>query len=197
MTYKYNILTEEEKRIIDKYWEFIEDIKQTEYTKHNYRKKIIKLIRGKYSLEEFYLYEKIAEKLYLKEIKDRESLKPDNKIEEYDDKEPALRRVKNNNYYRSEINKYIIEEDNQYKITTEPQLYFSTRMNEIMTNREVYEEKKRPKTNDKEKTNFNFIYVFPNINYLGIVNKSKEDRIKKIKKYYYEDDSEKNWFNLL
>ncbi len=195
MTYKYNILTEEEKRIIDKYWEFIEDIKQTEFTKHNYRKKIIKLIRGKYTPEEFYLYEKIAEKLYLKEIKDLDSLNKQN-IEAYEDKEPALRRVKNNNYYRSEINKYIIEEDNQYKITTEPQLYFSTRMNEIMTNREVYEEKKKPKTSDKEKTNFNFIYVFPNINYLGIVNKSKDDRIKKIKKYYYEDDSEKNWFNL-
>lgn len=191
MTLKYRILTEDERDKINKYWDFIEDIKQTEYTKHNYRKKIINLIRGKYTPEEFYQFEKIAEKLYIQEIENK------NKIEEYDDKEPALSRVKSNNYYRSEINKYIIEDNKKYKIVSEPQLYFSTRMNEIMTNREVYEEKKRPKTSDKERTNFNFIYLFPNINYLGIVNKSKEERIKKIKKYYYEEDSEKNWFSLL
>ena len=57
-------LTKIEYEMIDKVWDFLKEFNIGTMFVSDYRKKIIKTIRDKYTINDFQLYEGIAEKLF-------------------------------------------------------------------------------------------------------------------------------------
>jgi hypothetical protein len=196
------ILTEKELSLIDEVWILINIFNNTELTRNKYRKIIINIIKNRYTIEKFYELEIIIEKMYwnlVNKIKlyffvnNKIKSKETNNIEKIKNK--IL--IKNKNITLSNIRKSYICENNKilYKYDYPNELdMIST---SIMINRSIYEtimininiyEFIEPYNN------MEFDYPFPNLNTIKPFSFNEETRFENIKKMYYDDDCEKNWF---
>jgi hypothetical protein len=205
-------LTQEEYKIIDKIWEFNKHFKFITPTYYEYRNTLIKNIPKKYNIEEFFLYEKILEKLYWN-LHNLINKKLINNLEEYkyDKLDEIKEKFHEDNNFRSYINKIINYDDINNKIYYcrqqggEPVSEYNKTnhlINDIMTKREIYEKVMNGEQEiNKIKLSKNYKqidYGFPNLNIYKPFIGSDEWRKKKIEYYYYKVDfSENNWFVLL
>jgi len=198
-------LTYEEYDKINETWRFIKTLKTNE---------IILSVNKRYKIEEFYEYEKIANKLNwnmfitLSKILNKSNEDIIN-IEDYTDKKDLDIKIKqtkaiNSNYYRSFINKIVIVDTKNRKIISKSQegsskIFVKNNLNKIMSNvlynRELYEEimnKGEELLKNKEyllkitpKYNIQHDYCFPNLNRCVYNFGDKKLNINRIKKYYY------------
>lgn len=212
-------LTKSEYEQLDDVWNFINNFKFLTHSLHNYRSKLIDNIKNKYTGEEFLNLELITEKIFWnlrdktytffltegqKDINDIVQLKEG---KSYND---LLDVMYKDNFYRSFINKLILidDVDNKYyykKIEGSFEIFNKNKFNlytsVVLFNRNLYELIMR---NPEKILNINtpkyyyeFDYAFPNLNFGKPFIQTKEYRIKRINKMYYDKDAEKNWFKLL
>jgi hypothetical protein len=200
MEYK---LSKEENNKLNEYWQFIDIFDpKDEFYLYNYRNRLLKTIKKKYTIEEFYFYENILNKMLwnLLIIYDIKIYNIDFTIKE------AF--IINDNSY---INKQIMKIGNKIVIFPNyAKLNFNEKIPEnlfkifyILSKRKIYEKV----INDKNYINKIDIkkidkyyypndYPFPNISLVNYNNNPKKVWIKRIKAYYYsEDDS--SWKKLI
>lgn len=169
------------------------------FSVREYRHSLIKIIKKKYKVEEFYFYEQILNKMlwYLLDY-----YKIDlNKI---NSNYPVAFTIKPCSYINKKIMKYHdkyiifptygklssnIENENLFKI-----FY-------ILRNRELYEKVMKNKdyiTKIKKKDKFYYSndYPFPNVNLYAFNDNDKKEWIKRIKAYYYSKN-DSNWYKLI
>jgi hypothetical protein len=150
---------------------------------YDYRKLIIKRIKENYTIEEFYFYEKMLNKI-LWNMLEKENYKTNYKI------------IKNKNELknipklmeRSFINKIIIKDYKNNKIYYNEN-YILLKNNKII-NKII---KKIIGKNHYSKYYYPYDYPFPNINFAFYNNNSKNKKIENIKKYYYSNN-DKYWY---
>jgi hypothetical protein len=211
-------LTDNEYNCLDKVYNFINDFNFMEYNLKTYRSKIINLIRKKYSINEFMYYEKIAEKLFWN-LRYKTYMYFLNNYNIIKLQSGTLNEVNSlfhkDNSYRSFINKLILIQDknlqNKYfykKMEGSSHIFNKNKFNIItfciLHNRDLYEKIiKNPQEilSIKEPTYyFQYDYPYPNLNYGKPFIQSNNFRLKRIKKMYYDintDKSENNWFTLI
>jgi len=213
-------LTEYEYNNIDNVFKFIKRFRFIKYNLKSYRSGIIKIIRKKYTLNEFMEYEKIAEKLFwnirYKTYKffdnNKNNINQLLKIKSgsYDE---LVEVMKKDNSYRSFINKLFLidnKKNKYYYKKMEGSSYifnqnkFNTLTSLTLENRKLYEKiMKNPKKIleiNEPPYYYEYDYPYPNLNYGKPFIQTDEYRLKRIKKMYYEIDSnksEENWFKLI
>ncbi len=173
-----------------------------------YREYIINVIQEHYTAEEFYVFEELLNALYwilkkkikpffhVNEIKDKciKFYKKDPKIKKHLGTWPGEYSSHSNSYLQFNEQKnvyYFLKKLNRLSITT---------MN-IMTDRNDFELYYYNPNNIKEykkeyKTYYHLNYAFPNANPLFKNNNSKEIKLKKIKKMYFEK-TDKFWKQII
>lgn len=196
------LLSKNEINEIDNVWEFLSIFRETFLTRGKYRRNIKMKIVEKYTIDEFYKLEKIAEKIYWNledKIKNEVEKEINFKSKIYVKKKFDLRQMENKIFRRnikiteSNINKsYVITENNEflykYKYPDDMDILISS----IMVNRSIYETimsdeesiynlEIEPYNNIVE-----FDYLLPNLNTIKSFAYNKNDRIKNISKMYYE-----------
>lgn len=207
-------LNEQEYNNINDVWDFLNIFNKKMVFLRDYRKEIINNMQ-KYNSNQFYEYEKIATKLYFN-LKSKINITNVNNIniQSFENKKELndiIRKYKqNNNYYRSFINKLVVVDQNNKKITTKimegsSRIFKKDKQNAILgyilLNRELYEKTmKNIKTFDNiELPNiyYQFDYGFPNLNYDFYDNGSETYQKKRIKQMYYVKNCDKNWFKII
>lgn len=190
--------------------EFLKIFEPKYYSLNEYRKNIIKKIKKKYTIEEFYKYEMILDKMFWN-IKNKQENEKIKYTTEKTLDEIILAYKKDNIYYRSFINKmFLIDDENKYIYirATEGSLEglkkneLNLIISKIFFDDNEYEKfiknsNKIPEKIKLPKYYYEFDYGFPNLNYSAYNIGSKEYKIKKIQKMYYEKESEKNWYKLI
>lgn len=208
--YKY---TEYELDNIDKAWNLIEELKMKEIEFRKYRDRIIKHVSNNYTIDDFFILEKIIEKLYwnLKEkIKEYLNEKINIKMYNISEFDRAKKTVYDNkHFYRSYANKTMIIQDKTIYVketdlmsTTSDKTKLETYVQKIINNRDVYETIMLSNEIDDEIINNlddqqinSFDYPYPNVNTL-IYNQENDDIRKKNIKYYYYSDNDNAWLNF-
>ena len=238
---KYS-LTDEEYNDIDKVWKFMKIFRKRFLLLADYRKDVISNIREKYTIDQFYYYESILNKLfwnirwllfpfwkndniskdeYKKIINnnyDNYKNLPDSvllcKFYKYNTMsdlkyklENKIRVLQNSNYYRSFINKLVIVDKKNKYLMVKPMSgsshifsknYFNLLTIEILFDKKKYEKiMKNPYSikYDKfirkvmESHYYQLDYGFPNLNYCTYTFGTKEDRMNRIRKMYYDHDN--------
>lgn len=190
-------------------WEFLDIYKDGILITSTYRNNLINTIRNKYNAEEYYKLEMQVDKMYW-DI--RNKIGGDISYEEYE--LPELSRVKlklrQDNYYRSFINKVIAIDDENKKIyyrkmEGSPDMLNKNNDNcmamHILLDRNLYE---KVMGNQIEIADIKLPeyyleldYGFPNFNFSRHNIGSKKYRMKRIKKMLYCDDCEKNWYQVI
>jgi hypothetical protein len=207
-------LTNSELKIITDTWNFLDIFRQTSLTKNEYRKTIIQKIKKKYNLNDFFYYEKIIEKIYwnlFNVIVGKISM--DEKINRQELNNDSEKDIKNKILQRSNIGEsnvrktYVLDRKKQkifykYKYPNDLDLLLFS----IMINRSLYE---TIMSNINKITldylnelieypydmDIEFDYAFPNFNTIKPFTYTDDERLNKIKKMYYSNDSEANWIN--
>jgi hypothetical protein len=200
-------LSERELKNIDKVWEFINDFRETKITRNKYKKYIIKKLKNKYDIKDFYNLENVVEKLYwnlAQKIKEEINLKPEIFYKETFDLNQTKNKIlmRNNKIKESTIDKtYIITKSNKllykYRYPNDLDLLVSS----IMINRSIYETimsdeaeifnlEIEPYSNIVE-----FDYMYPNLNTIKSFTKTKSERMNNIKNMYYDDKIYQNTKN--
>lgn len=192
---------------IDNFWKFIsvftkpfinnQDIKNNENildtcTVYEYRRYLINTIKKKYTVEEFYLYESILNNLLLQLLKKYK----------YINKNKNCSRIMKNCKSKSYAHKYIIYNENNdsfYYLDSYPTI--SNKLAKLLSlfrKREYYE---NAMTDNNFLKKYKFIkyyypddYPFPNVNVIFYNQNSKELWISNIKRLYYSNNCEKNWY---
>ena len=203
-------LTEKEIELLDKAWELINDIRTTEISRNKYRKAMIEKIRDKYTSQEFFILEKIVEKMYWNLVdKVKKSFDIDMSIRQRKNfdleriKDKILKRnkraiesnVRKSYVYDEHVNKLLYK----YNYPNELDLIVSS----IITNRSVYETimSDEMDINNIEIEPYGniveFDYAFPNLNTIKPFATTNDTRQENIEKLYYGDDPEINWFTQL
>lgn len=196
-------LTKEENNKLDEYWKFINIFNPNdEFNVYNYRKNLVKTIKNIYTIEEFYLYEKILNKMLwnLLIIYNIKIYTIDLTVKEgfviscnksYTNKQIMIinnRMILFPNYAKLNENKNIPE--NLYKI-----FY-------ILSKRKLYEKVINDKNYidiikiNKKKYYYPNDYPFPNISLIEYNTNEKKIWLKRIKAYYYYKDDSK-WYKLI
>jgi hypothetical protein len=207
-------LTEKEESYIDNYWKFINEFinpkinglnndwktyidsktqKEKLFSPCEYRKYIIKIISHKYTIDEFYLYEKILNKLLWNLLKHLKILPYEIKHEvKYKKKERSF----SHKLHIKNIDKEINFEN--YLSLNEVDIY--TKVFAIMSNRKLYEKIIKNKLNIKDISGLSFYYPcdypFPNVNFIFYNKNNKKEWIDRIKKLYYNDNSDEEWYSF-
>ena len=193
-------LTQLEISKLDDYWKFIKifNVKNDEmYSFKQYRHDIIKKIQKKYTVDEFYFYEKILNKMlwnllvmhniYLNKIDFTTKLAFSMKNKSYVNKQMMITEGGKNIIFPS-YNNFELPKDLLQILT-------------ILRKRDMYEKAIKDKdyiNNIKKIDNFYYPndYPFPNVNLIEYNDNNKEVWIKRIKAYYYmKDDS--HWYKLI
>ena len=209
---------------LDEVWKFIKVFNKPFLYLNEYRNYLIKKINKKYSLEEFYLYETIANKLLwnlrwilvehfstksMEEVSKCRQMKYSNSS----DLDEKIRKIENylGNYYRSFINKLIIVNQKDHTIYYKKMEGSSNIFNHnkfnlltmyIFMNRKLYERMIQDTKECKEIVDnlpeyyYQYDYGFPNINLCCYKIGIDDDRKYKIKKMYYEKNPE-NWVKII
>lgn len=200
---EYN-LTKEETEKLDDYWQFINIFNPNdEFSVYNYRKILIKNIQKTYTIEEFYFYEKILNKMLWNlliiydikintidfTVKEGFIIKCDksyiNKQIMFIDNKVILFP----NYAKLNDNKKIPE--NLFKIFY---ILFKRKIYEKVINNKNYID--TIKINNINKFYYPYDYPFPNISLIEYNNNDKTIWLKRIKAYYYSKDDSK-WYKLI
>ena len=203
-------LTELEYNDLDNVWEFIDNFKFLTYSLHDYRSRLIKCIKNKYKCNEFLNLEFIVEKLFWN-LRNKTNKYFDNiqtfKEGNYNDMISSMYR---DNSYRSFINKLILIDDINYKCYYKKQegsseIFSKNKFNlytsVVLFNRNLYENIMKLPENIKNiyipKYYYEYDYGFPNLNFCKPFIQTKNFRILKINKMYYDHNPENNWFKLI
>lgn len=209
-------LSDSEYRDINKVWKFLKPFgKQFVYVtdRRNYLLKKL----GRYSLEEFYYYECIADKL-LWNLRDRLERYFDKglsecRVIEYSnsaDLDDKVKKIELDSYYRSFINKLIMVDSKKKliyskKMEASPDIFSKNSFNlvsmMVLLDRNVYENVMLDISNYKEyiidaEYYYQYDYGFPNLNCCVYNFGDVDIRKYRIKKLYYSKDA-KNWFKLI
>jgi len=203
MSFKFNKLEIEK---LDDYWNFIDTFNKNMvednvmYSSHEYRNTIIKIIKKKYKIEEFYFYEQILNKMLWNLLEKYEI-----KLRDINYSYPPAYILKSG----STINKKRIKYNKTDDITFPLYQHIHTReetpknLNKIfhaLRYRELYEKLIEDKEYIKKIKPILYYYphdyLFPNINLLYFNYNEKATWIKRIKAYYYSKDDSK-WYKLL
>lgn len=212
---EYSLLADEY-AIIDDVFEFINIFDFLTITLTEYRTTIIDKINKKIKLNDFYLYEKISEKLLWNLKNKTKHLYPTlaNCITcSYDLTEEGISTVLSkfyeDNSYRSFINKLVLIDDvnnkiHHRKMEGSAQIFdkneFNLRLWVALRDRKTYESiMKKPKRITKlliPEYYFSSDYAFPNLNFGKPFIYSDEFRKERIKKMYYLNESQKEWFKI-
>lgn len=219
--YNYNLLyplTSQEYNELDNVWEFINEFNFLTYSLHDYRKRIIKSINKKYSLNDFYILENIAEKLFWNLRHKTYPLFLEKKHKCIDDilqiKEGLLHNLLDDMYcdnsYRSFINKLILIDDINdkcyyKKIEGSSDIFYKNKFNlytaTVLSNRGLYElvmqNPQRILEIEIPEFYYEYDYPFPNLNYGKPFIYTKKYRLQRIQNMYYDTDAERNWFKLI
>lgn len=218
--YKDNViypLTDNEINKLDDVWNFINEFHFVTISLNEYRKNIINIIRNKYSLNEFLDYENIMEKiLWNLQAKTKYLFQEcQNCINHVDNLNDAgmntvMDKFYDDNSYRSFINKLVLinDKDNEIyyrKMEGSSNIFtqneFNTKLWMALNNRNRYEKI----MNDPKKINLIEIpgyyylhdYALPNLNFAKPFIQSTKHRYERIRKMYYDDNAENNWFKLI
>jgi len=203
--FKYN-LSDDEIKLIDKIWQFIDDFRETKLNRNKYRKYIINKIKNDYTLDQFCTFEEIVEKMYWNlyyKIKDNYNFTSDIFIKRDFNLNNMENKIlsKNTKIKESTVRKtYFITQNNHLLYKYEYPNDLDLLMSSIMINRSLYETimgnsidiykiKIEPYNNIIE-----FDYPFPNLNTIKKSKESREKRCHNINKLYYENNSIENWF---
>jgi len=202
-------LHKSEYNLMNKVWEFISIMTEPIRDFSSYRKDIIKTIKNKYSIDEFYRLEKITEKI-LWNIRHRSSYFFNEQHNIIDGTYTKIfNEYKKDNSYRSFINKLILFDANDgchYKKMEGSSNIFDHNEFNVKTfmaifNRNIYEscmnDPNNVKKNEIPGFYYEMDYPFPNLNYYRPFIQDKNDRINRIQKMYYDIDSEKNWYKII
>jgi hypothetical protein len=204
--------TIEELKFIDESWKLIESFNTSYLTKMELREKTIKLVNKNYSIIEFDKLEIIIEKMFWNMIFLLNKILENNFIEQNIKQKDSsyginkqIKKVylKNKILSESYVNKIIINKDNLIYYKYIYPNNFDIIISSIMTDRIIYE----TVYNNIDKLDINFIqtiisninikenfdYLFPNIN--TMIPFCYNNRIERIKKYYFNNDSDSYWFN--
>lgn len=199
-------LTNDEIKLIDEVWKFINIFRKSAISRSIYRRTIIDKIKKKYNVDEFYKLEKIVEKMYWNlfyKLSREIDLNPKIYIKEEFDLKDMTNKIlmRNNNITQSNIKKtYIVTKNNKmiykYDYPNEIDLLIYS----IMINRGVYESIMTNTSSIFEidilpySSNIEFDYPYPNFNTIKGFTTNNNERKSKIQKMYYDINSEKNWF---
>lgn len=211
-------LTESEYEQLEDVWDFIKKFKFLTYGLHDYRSKLINIIKKKYTNEEFLNLEIITEKLFwnLRDktynfflTRDQNNINDLLQLKEgsYGD---LLNDMYKDNSYRSFINKLILIDDVNNKcyykkIEGSCEIFNKNKFNlytsVVLFNRNLYE---LVMANPEKIINtctpeyyYEYDYPFPNLNFGRPFIQTEEYRMKRINRMYYENDAERYWFKLL
>ena len=201
-------LNKKEKKILPEVFSFIKTfykfnvVKSENFGPYDYRRFIIKRIREKYSIEEFYKYEKIMNKLYWNLY---HKLHKKDKLCDMIIKLPRdYNRSFNNKLiiYNHKTKMFHIERDYiDYKIRREKKL--EKKIMSAMIDMDLYFSfYKNPQKKIKKMDKFYYPldYPFPNVNRCFYnENPTKEwiNRIKKMYFYYNDDFIDKYWYEFI
>lgn len=201
-------LTQREILLIDRAWELLYDLSDTEISRYKYRKKIIEKVRNKYTKQEFYTLEIIIEKMYWNLI---------DKIKKIFDVDPSLYKksgkmkintvinqiYKNNKRAKeSNIRKSYIHNPKRQEIIYKYNYPNNLDMisSSIIIHRSTYETIMGNQTDisDLQIEPYNNIieydYPYPNLNTIAPFVTDNKRRIKNINDMYYSQNPELYWF---
>jgi len=208
---------------IEKAWKLIKIFAKPYLNITDYRNYLIKKIPKKYTVEEFYICEKIIDKLFwdlrnkIKDIKDIKDINECNSISYLNsaDLDDKLYKIVEEigTYYRSFINKLIIVDKSNKKIyykkmdgssiIFEKPSNFNLLTLSILFDRKLYEEIMSKPINKKELKQielpqyyYQLDYCFPNINCCQYNVGTDEERMERIRKIYYTGSSD-YWYKLI
>lgn len=209
---KYPLSNNEFSKIND-VWEFLSLFDESMDNLKMYRENIIKNVKERYSINNFYEYEKIANKLFwnlrntVKLLLKNNSKVINYSYEDDDDLNNKIRQFKQSyHYYRSFINKLIIVNKDSKTVIFKP-MEGSARIFEkndfnlytsyALLNRDLYE-KIMGSSDTYVKINlpefyYEYDYAFPNINFCQYYFGPKEKALKRIKKMYFSGNCD-NWY---
>lgn len=117
-----------------------------------------------------------------------------------------------NNYYRSFINKLVLIDDTNNLVYTKPiegsskifdKNYFNLLTSTILTDRKLYEEimsdpyKIKTRKIKLPEFYYEYDYPFPNLNFCAYNVHNDEERANRIRRLYYVDRAERNWYKLV
>jgi len=217
-------LTLDEINHLDAVWKFIKVFNKPFLYINEYRNYLIKKINKEYTLDEFYLYETIANKLlwnirwillpeFSAKSMEEESKCREIKYTNSSDLDEKIRKIEGylGNYYRSFINKLIIVNQQDHTIYYKKMEGSSNIFNQnkfnlltmyIFMNRRLYERIiQNPKEykeimDDLPEYYYQYDYGFPNINLCCYRIGIDDNRKYRIKKMYYEKNPE-NWVKII
>lgn len=192
----------------NKYWEFLDKFKFDKYNITEYRRALIDRLQ-KYSPDEFYENELMVEKMFW-DLKGKTAylFDTDSSYNKYSTIDEALEKFYEDNSYRSAINKQILitDDDIYYKPFegSSPILVQNEFNNYLwcaMQNPEIYNKVMNdPKSIlilETPKYYFQQDYGFPNLNTIKPFAYNETRRRERIRRMYYDQNAEKNWFKLI
>lgn len=198
---------------IDDVWKLINIFDRGIITMREYRTTIINEIGHKYTVDKFFKLEKIIEKLFWNlRYKINSNIADIIKITETGIENMAMikHKLKEDNYYRSFINKIINIDDINNKIYYKKMegssdIFEKNQFNlltcTILFNRELYEQVMSDQIDIKNiklpEYYFQMDYGFPNLNTMRPFIGSDNFRKHKIKKMLFDTDAESNWFKII
>ncbi|AYV75661.1 MAG: hypothetical protein Terrestrivirus2_169 [Terrestrivirus sp.] len=210
-------LDEDEIEQLDNTWNFLKKFQFNTIGVTEYRKKIINKISKSIDKENFYSYEKIAEKM-MWNLRDKVKYLFNECSECIDHTEKLnetglmtiMGKFYDDNSYRSYINKLILIDDNNDKIHYKKMegsscIFNQNKMNEtiwiVMTDKNLYEkiikEPKKIQLVDSPNYYHGYDYGLPNLNFGKPFIQSDSYRLRRIEKMYYDKNAENNWFKLI
>lgn len=212
-------LTPDEIKHIESVWKFIKIFNKHFLYIADYRDYLIKKINKKYTIDEFYLYETIANKLLwnlrviLLPYFTKTSLCHQIKYTNTNELDEKIKKAEAylGTYYRSFINKLIIVDKKDHsiyykKMEGSSSIFHQNKFNlltmYVFLNRELYEKVMQNPIIYKEYIEilpeyyYQYDYGFPNINLCIYKIGIDDDRQYRIKKMYYEKNPE-NWVRLI
>lgn len=209
-------LNDDELAMIDLVWDFVDKFHFNTLNVTTYRKNIINLINESINEDDFFIYEKICEKLYW-------NLR--NKVKYlFDDQDDCIILTKNlcqdgldeimelfhnDNSYRSFINKLVLIDDvnkqiSYKKMEGSSHIFNKNKLNDVVwiaMNKLDYEkmltDPKKIQLINSSNYYYGYDYGLPNLNFGKPFMQSDDFRMRRIKKMYYDKKSEENWFKLI
>ena len=204
---KYN-LTRKELLLVDRAWELIYDLAETEISRYKYRKVVIDKIKNKYTEKEFYILETIIEKMYWN-LEDKIKKTFDVNIHLYKKfGKFQLTNVVNQIYKKNKrVKESNIRKSYVYDVRKQEVLYKYNYPNEldlivssIIINRSTYETIMGDKADisnlqiEPYNNTIEYDYPYPNLNTIEPFAIDNKRRIQNIKNMYYSQNSELYWF---
>jgi hypothetical protein len=210
-------LTAAEIQDLDRVWKFIKVFTKPYIYVTEYRNYLIKKLSSKYTPEQFFYLESVANKLFWNL---RYRLASGKRVDSYCtkipytgpadlDKKLAGLDLYDTNYYRSFINKLVIVDKKDSVIYTKrmegsSDIFvkndFNTTVWNNFCNKLLYERAMRDPYKADNSVNVyyhQYDYGFPNLNMCIYQAGSDTDRFDRVKKMYYQDGVAKYWFQII